>query len=43
MRNGRKMSVEAKGFVAKSGLYLPQMAQYHWLVNLPENVIFIVK
>ncbi len=36
MRNGRKMSVEAKGFVAKSGLY-------HWLVNLPENVIFIVK
>lgn len=43
MRNGRKMPVEAKGFVAESGLYLPQMAQYHWLVNLPENVIFIVK
>lgn len=38
MRNGRKMPVEAKDFTAKSALYLPQMAQYHWLVNLPENV-----
>lgn len=38
MRNGRKMPVEAKDFTAKSALYLPQMSQYHWLVNLPENV-----
>ena len=38
VRNGIKMPVEAKDFVAKSALYLPQMAQYHWLVNLPENV-----
>ena len=39
VRNGRKMPVEANDFVAKSALYLPQMAQYHWLVNLPENVV----
>lgn len=38
MRNGRQMPVEAKDFVAKSALYLPEMAQYNWLVNLPENV-----
>lgn len=38
MRNGRQMPVEAKDFVAKSALYLPEMAQYSWLVNLPENV-----
>ncbi len=39
VRNGRKMPVEAKDFAAKSALYLPQMAQYYWLVNLPENVV----
>lgn len=38
VRNGRQMPVEAKDFAAKSALYLPQMAQYSWLVNLPENV-----
>ena len=38
VRNGRQMPVEAKDFVAKSALYLPEMAQYNWLVNLPENV-----
>ena len=38
VRNGRKMPVEAKDFAAKSALYLPEMAQYNWLVNLPENV-----
>ena len=38
VRNGRQMPVEAKDFTAKSALYLPQMAQYNWLVNLPENV-----
>lgn len=38
VRNGRRMPVEAKDFVAKSALYLPEMAQYSWLVNLPENV-----
>ncbi len=38
MRNGRKMPVEASDFTAKSALFLPEMAQYNWLVNLPENV-----
>ncbi|NBJ92922.1 class I SAM-dependent DNA methyltransferase [Parablautia muri] len=42
MRNGRKMPVEARDFVAKSALYLPEMAQYSWLVNLPENVASLV-
>lgn len=39
VRNGRKMPVEAKDFAAKSALYLPEMAQYNWLINLPENVV----
>lgn len=38
VRNGRKMPVEASDFTAKSALFLPEMAQYNWLVNLPENV-----
>lgn len=38
VRNGRQMPVDAKDFTAKSALYLPEMAQYIWLVNLPENV-----
>lgn len=38
IRNGRKMPVEASDFTAKSALFLPEMAQYSWLVNLPENV-----
>lgn len=39
VRNGRKMPVEAKDFAAKSALYLPEMAQYNWLINLPQNVV----
>lgn len=39
VRNGRKMPVEAADFAAKSALYLPEMAQYNWLINLPENVV----
>ena len=38
MRNGRQMPVEASDFTAKSALYLPKMAQYNYLVNLPANV-----
>ena len=38
VRNGRKMPVEASDFTAKSALFLPEMAQYSWLVALPENV-----
>lgn len=38
MRNGRKMPVQANDFTAKSALFLSEMAQYDWLVNLPENV-----
>ena len=37
-RNGRQMPVEAKDFSAKSALFLPQEAQYEYLVNLPENI-----
>ena len=38
VRNGRKMPVQANDFTAKRALFLPEMAQYDWLVNLPENV-----
>ena len=38
VRNGRKMPVEASDFTAKSTLFLPEMAQFDYLVNLPENV-----
>ena len=38
VRNGRKMPVEASDFIAKSALFLPEMAQFDYLVNLPENV-----
>lgn len=37
-RNGRVMPVEASDFNEKSALYLPQQAQYTWLVNLPEDI-----
>jgi type I restriction enzyme M protein len=37
-RNGRVMPVEASDFNEKSALYLPEMAQYEWLVNLPTDV-----
>ena len=38
VRNGRVMPVEAFDFAEKSALFLPQQAQYSWLVNLPENI-----
>lgn len=38
VRRGRVMPVEANDFNEKAALYLPQMAQYAWLVNLPEDI-----
>lgn len=38
VRNGRQMPVEASDFKAKSALYLPEMAQYNWLVTLPDDI-----
>lgn len=38
MRGGRVMPVEVSDFVAKSALYLPEEAQYKYLVNLPDNI-----
>ena len=38
VRNGRIMPVEPSDFAEKSALFLPQQAQYSWLVNLPENI-----
>lgn len=38
VRNGRVMPVEASDFAEKSALYLPEMAQYAWLVNLPGDI-----
>ena len=38
VRRGRVMPVEASDFNEKAALYLPQMAQYAWLVNLPEEI-----
>lgn len=38
VRNGRVMPVEASDFAEKSALYLPEMAQYSYLVNLPEDI-----
>ena len=37
-RGGRVMPVEPSDFVAKSALFLPQEAQYDYLVNLPANI-----
>lgn len=37
-RGGRVMPVEASDFAAKSALFLPEEAQYKYLVNLPENI-----
>ena len=37
-RGGRVMPVEASDFAAKSALFLPQEAQYAYLVNLPANI-----
>lgn len=38
-RGGRVMPVEPSDFAAKSALYLPQEAQFAYLVNLPDNII----
>ncbi len=38
VRNGRVMPVEASDFAQKSALYLPEEAQYSYLVNLPEDI-----
>ena len=38
VRNGRVMPVETSDFAEKSALFLPQQAQYSWLVNLPQNI-----
>lgn len=38
VRNGRVMPVEASDFAEKSALYLPEEAQYSYLVNLPEDI-----
>lgn len=37
-RGGRVLPVEASDFTEKSALFLPQMAQYAWLVDLPEDI-----
>ena len=38
VRNGRVLPVEASDFKSKSALFLPEAAQYPYLVNLPENI-----
>ena len=38
VRNGRVMPVEAQDFAEKSALFLPEQAQYSYLVNLPEDI-----
>lgn len=38
VRRGRVMPVEASDFKEKAAIFLPQEAQYEWLVNLPSNI-----
>ena len=38
VRNGRVMPVEAQDFVEKSALFLPEQAQYSYLVTLPQDI-----
>ena len=38
VRNGRVMPVEAKDYSEKSALFLPEQAQYSYLVNLPKDI-----
>ena len=38
VRNGKVLPVEASDFKSKSALFLPEAAQYPYLVNLPENI-----
>ena len=37
MRNGRVLPVTAEDFKAKSAIYLPEKAQYSYLLNLPDS------
>ena len=37
-RGGRTMPVTASDFIAKSALYLPQEAQYDYLLHLPDDI-----
>ena len=38
VRNGRVLPVEESDFASRSALFLPQEAQYAYLVELPENI-----
>lgn len=38
MRGGRPLPIEPNDFAAKSAIYLPEEAQYDYLVNLPEDL-----
>ena len=38
VRNGRVLPVDANDFKSKSALFLPEAAQYPYLVNLPTNI-----
>ena len=38
VRNGRVMPVSSVDFAEKSALFLPEQAQYTYLVELPENI-----
>ncbi len=38
-RGGKQLSVEASDFVEKSALFLPQEAQFEFLVNLPHKLL----
>ena len=38
VRNGRVMPVEAQDFTEKSALFLPEQAQYDYLINLPKDI-----
>ncbi|WP_316637684.1 N-6 DNA methylase [uncultured Ruminococcus sp.] len=39
MRRGKVLPVEASDFTEKSALFLPEEAQYDYLVNLPEDIV----
>ena len=38
VRNGRVLPVDANDFKSQSALFLPEAAQYPYLVNLPANI-----
>ena len=38
VRHGRVMPIEASDFKEKAAIYLPELAQYEYLVNLPANI-----